>query len=75
MDERYCCRSVCKMEACRMLFQTFWAKVQGGSTGWADVSTIVPWNMYLAYGDKKILVDQYSSMKKWVDYMNRSKQK
>jgi len=41
----------------------------GASTGWADVSTIIPWNMYLAYGDKKILEDQYSSMKAWVDYM------
>src|SRR6185436_12057974 len=40
-----------------------------GSTGWADVCTIVPWNMYLAYGDKKILEQQYSSMKKWVEYM------
>jgi alpha-L-rhamnosidase len=25
------------------------------STGWADVATIAPWNMYLVYGDKKIL--------------------
>jgi len=25
--------------------------------------------MYLAYGDKRILEDQYSSMKAWVDYM------
>lgn len=41
----------------------------GGSTGWADVSTIVPWNMYLAYGDKQILENQYSSMKAWVKYM------
>jgi alpha-L-rhamnosidase len=41
----------------------------GGSTGWADVATIIPWNMYLAYGDKKILANQYQSMKKWVDYM------
>lgn len=41
----------------------------GGSTGWADVATIIPWNMYLAYGDKKILANQYESMKKWVDYM------
>ena len=41
----------------------------GASTGWADVSTIIPWNMYLAYGDKKILEDQYGSMKAWVDYM------
>ena len=41
----------------------------GGSTGWADVCTIIPWNMYLAYGDKNILAQQYSSMKAWVDYM------
>ncbi len=40
-----------------------------GSTGWADVATIIPWNMYLAYGDKQILGDQYPSMKAWVDYM------
>ena len=46
----------------------------GGSTGWADVTTIVPWNMYLAYGDKRILENQYSSMKAWVNYMlNKSK--
>jgi alpha-L-rhamnosidase len=41
----------------------------GASTGWADVCTIIPWNMYLAYGDKRILADQYASMKAWVDYM------
>ncbi len=40
-----------------------------GSTGWADVATIIPWNMYLAYGDKKILQDQYPSMKAWVSFM------
>lgn len=41
----------------------------GGSTGWSDVATIVPWNMYLAYGDKQILGNQYGSMKAWVNYM------
>jgi alpha-L-rhamnosidase len=41
----------------------------GGSAGWADAATIIPWNMYLAYGDKKILEDQYGSMKAWVDFM------
>lgn len=41
-----------------------------GSAGWADVATIVPWNMYLAYGDKKILDVQYPSMKAWVDYIS-----
>ena len=43
----------------------------GGSAGWSDVATIVPWNMYLAYGDKKILENQYGSMKAWVEYMHR----
>lgn len=42
---------------------------EGGSAGWADVSTIIPWNMYLAYGDKRILENQYPSMKAWVGYM------
>jgi alpha-L-rhamnosidase len=41
----------------------------GGSAGWADVSTIIPWNMWLAYGDRKILEDQYESMKSWVGFM------
>ena len=42
--------------------------------GWADAATIIPWTMYLAYADKRILQDQYESMKAWVDYMeNQSK--
>ncbi|TDQ10268.1 alpha-L-rhamnosidase [Pedobacter metabolipauper] len=42
----------------------------GASAGWADVSTIIPWDMYVAYGDKRILEVQYESMKKWVGYMS-----
>lgn len=40
-----------------------------GSAGWADAATIIPWNLYLAYGDKRILETQYNSMKKWVGFM------
>lgn len=40
-----------------------------GATGWADVATIIPWNMYLAYGDKRLLEQQYASMKSWLGYM------
>ncbi len=43
-----------------------------GSTGWADVANIIPWNMYLAYGDKQILSTQYKSMKNWVSYMEKN---
>ena len=46
-----------------------------GSAGWADVATIIPWNMYLAYGDKRIIEQQYASMKAWVGFMEqKSKQ-
>jgi alpha-L-rhamnosidase len=40
-----------------------------GSAGWADAATIIPWNMYLAYGDTAILQQQYASMKAWVGFM------
>lgn len=44
----------------------------GGSAGWADVATIVPWNMYVVYGDRRLLEEQYPSMKAWVQYMTDS---
>ncbi|MGI4749279.1 MAG: family 78 glycoside hydrolase catalytic domain [Janthinobacterium lividum] len=42
-----------------------------GSTGWADAAVIIPWNMYMAYGDQHILSTQYQSMKAWVNYMDK----
>ena len=41
----------------------------GASAGWADVATIIPWDMYRAYGDRRILETQYESMQKWVGYI------
>lgn len=41
------------------------------SAGWADAATIVPWDMYLAYGDKQILQRQYNSMKAYVESVRR----
>ncbi len=46
-----------------------------GSAGWADAVTIIPWNMYLAYGDTGLLATQYNSMKKWVGYMREKSRK
>ncbi|MBL7856745.1 MAG: glycoside hydrolase family 78 protein [Cyclobacteriaceae bacterium] len=43
-----------------------------GSAGWADAATIIPWNMYLAYGDKNVLENQYESMKAWIGFMERN---
>ncbi|MES2306066.1 MAG: family 78 glycoside hydrolase catalytic domain [Gemmatimonadota bacterium] len=38
------------------------------AAGWADASTVVPWTMYLSYGDRGVLERQFESMRKWVDY-------
>ncbi len=43
----------------------------GGSSAWADAAVICPWTIYLCYGDTGILVQQYDSMKSWVEYMRR----
>jgi alpha-L-rhamnosidase len=41
------------------------------SAGWGDVSVIAPWTMYLVYGDKRILENQYAGMKAWVEYIRK----
>jgi alpha-L-rhamnosidase len=40
----------------------------GTSAAWGDVAVIMPWTIYLSYGDKRILEEQYSSMARWVEY-------
>ena len=42
-----------------------------GTAGWSDVAVIVPWTMYLTYGDRRLLERQYASMRAWVDYARR----
>ncbi len=44
----------------------------GISAAWGDVATIVPWGLYLTYGDKKLLKKHYPMMKKWVSYMHHA---
>ncbi|MBR4768979.1 MAG: family 78 glycoside hydrolase catalytic domain [Lachnospiraceae bacterium] len=39
------------------------------SAMWGDVTTVLPWQLYLSYGDKEILAHQYPSMKLWVKYI------
>ena len=49
-----------------------WNNKLGGTTAWADAAVIIPWTVYRAYGDKRILADQYASMKGWVEYMHKN---
>ncbi len=39
-----------------------------GSAGWGDATTIVPWELYQAYGDVGVLRRNLPMMRKWVDY-------
>ncbi|MBE6602489.1 MAG: alfa-L-rhamnosidase [Ruminococcaceae bacterium] len=38
------------------------------SAAWGDVACVAPWQMYLAYGNKKALKQSFPMMKKWVGY-------
>lgn len=40
-----------------------------GATGWGDAAVICPWTLYLTSGDKKLLAEQYPSMKAWVEFI------
>lgn len=53
-----------------------WLLSQGthSAAAWADVAVINPWTMYLTFGDKTILEEQYESMKKWIEFMRNHSQ-
>ena len=40
-----------------------------GATGWGDAITVIPWQLYLQYGDATVLKDCFPAMLKWLDYL------
>ncbi|PHP53537.1 alpha-L-rhamnosidase [Actinomyces ruminis] len=42
-----------------------------GSSGWGDSATIVPWEMYRAYGNVDDLAAAYPMMRRWVEHVER----
>jgi len=44
-----------------------------GALGWMDAGIIIPWQMYLQYGDRRFLEEHWDSMVKYIDHLtNRS---
>ena len=41
------------------------------SAGWGDAGVIIPWTMYLAYGDTRLLERQYPGMRRYVEYQHK----
>lgn len=40
-----------------------------GNAAWGDAGIIIPWTLYLCYGDKRVLEENYTSFKKWIEYL------
>jgi len=40
-----------------------------GGPAWSDAAVICPWTIYLCYGDKRILEDNYTMMSRYVDQL------
>ncbi|MBO4363043.1 MAG: family 78 glycoside hydrolase catalytic domain [Clostridia bacterium] len=43
--------------------------VMNGSVGWADAGVLIPYRMYLKYGDISILRDNYDNMVRYAEFM------
>lgn len=39
-----------------------------GSAGWGDAIVSVPWELYRTYGDRGALAENWTSMRRWVDW-------
>lgn len=46
----------------------FW-RMNRSSTAWGDAITIIPWQMYMLYGDSSVLEDNFDAMERWVTFM------
>ena len=46
--------------------------VGSGSAAWDDAAAICPWQIYLTYGDKEILRQQFDCMKKYISFITNS---
>lgn len=44
---------------------------ESGAAGWGDAAVVVPWTLYLSYGDRRVLEEQYPSMKAWVEFIRK----
>ena len=46
--------------------------VGSGSAAWDDAAAICPWQIYLTYGDKEILRQQFDCMKKYIGFITNT---
>ncbi|AXQ30579.1 alpha-L-rhamnosidase [Solimonas sp. K1W22B-7] len=39
-----------------------------GTSGWGDVIALIPWELYRAYGDRRVIDENWEAMTSWIDY-------
>ncbi len=42
---------------------------EAGSTVWGDAATVIPWTMYVHFGNRKWLSEAYPCMRAWTDFI------
>lgn len=42
------------------------------SAAWGDAATVIPWQVFMTFGDPQVLADQFESMKQWVDFITET---
>lgn len=47
-----------------------WGYEWGNGPDWTSTIAIIPWNIYLFYGDSKLLADSYASIEKYVNHID-----
>ncbi|MBE7169045.1 MAG: family 78 glycoside hydrolase catalytic domain [Williamsia sp.] len=48
-----------------------WGYGKSNGTDWTSTIAIIPWNLYMFYGDSRALQDNYNNIKAYVDYVDR----
>ncbi|MDR0507505.1 MAG: glycoside hydrolase family 78 protein [Dysgonamonadaceae bacterium] len=49
-----------------------WGYGSDNGLDWTSTIAIIPWNIYLFYGDSKLLFDCYENIKRYIDYVDRN---
>lgn len=43
-----------------------------GVPAWGDCGVVVPWRMYVNYGDTRVLAEHFDSARRWVDWIHKN---
>ena len=49
-----------------------WGYGTDNGLDWTSTIAIIPWNIYMFYGDHKLLADCYENIRRYVDYVDRT---